>query len=123
MQNSGGGGGRVRGEDIRQLLAEQFAVTYSLNGVYDLLKPLDMAWISGRSISPHADPVKKAKIKKFVQQVEAVLPIGLRLEQVDIWLQDEMRIGQRGTQTRLCCEAWNKFTQIRGAIRSLCTRS
>jgi transposase len=45
------GDGRVRGEDIRQLLAEQFAVSYSLNGVYDLLKRLDMAWISARSIS------------------------------------------------------------------------
>ena len=58
------GGGRVRGEDIRQLLAEQFAVTYSLNGVYDLLKRLDMAWISARSVSPHADPVKQAEFKK-----------------------------------------------------------
>ena len=27
------GGGRVRGEDIRQLLSEQFAMAYSLNGV------------------------------------------------------------------------------------------
>ena len=58
------GGGRVRGEDIRQLLSEQFAVAYSLNGVYDLLKRLDMAWISARSISPHADPVKQAAFKK-----------------------------------------------------------
>jgi transposase len=39
-------------------LSAQFAVAYSLNGVYDLLKRLDMAWISARSISPHADPVK-----------------------------------------------------------------
>ena len=30
-----------------------------------------------------------------------MLPSGVRLEQVDIWFQDEMRIGQRGTQTRL----------------------
>ena len=58
------GGGRVRGEDIRQLLSEQFAVADSLNGVYDLLKRLDMAWISARSISPHADPVKQAEFKK-----------------------------------------------------------
>ena len=58
------GGGRVRGEDIRQLLAEQFAVTYSLNGVYDLLKRLDMAWITARSVSPHADPVKQAAFQK-----------------------------------------------------------
>ena len=58
------GGGRVRGEDIRQLLAEQFAVTYSLNGVYDLLKRLDMVWITARSVSPHADPVKQVEFQK-----------------------------------------------------------
>ena len=57
-------GGRVRGEDIRQLLSEQFAVAYSLNGVYDLLKRLDMAWISARSVSPNANPVKQAEFKK-----------------------------------------------------------
>jgi transposase len=33
--------------------------------------------------------------------VQAVLPIEVSLGQVDIWFQDEMRIGQRGTQTRL----------------------
>jgi transposase len=58
------GGGKVHGEAIRQLLSEQFAVAYSLNGVYDLLKRLDMAWISARSISPHADPAKQAAFKK-----------------------------------------------------------
>lgn len=58
------GGGRVRGEDIRRLLSEQFGVAYRLNGVYDLLKRLDMAWISARSISPHADPAKQAEFKK-----------------------------------------------------------
>ena len=46
------GGGRVRGEDIRQLLVQQFAVEYSLNGVYDLLKRLDIVWISARGESP-----------------------------------------------------------------------
>ena len=30
-----------------------------------LLKRLDMAWISTRSISPHADPIKQAEIKKI----------------------------------------------------------
>lgn len=34
------GGGRVRGEEIRQLLAQQFSVDYTLNGVYELLKRL-----------------------------------------------------------------------------------
>jgi transposase len=57
-------GGRVRGEDIRQLLTEQFRVVYTLNGVYELLKRLDMAWISARSVSPHANPAKQAEFKK-----------------------------------------------------------
>jgi transposase len=60
------GGGRIRGEDIRQLLAEQFEVGYTLNGVYELLKRLDMAWVSARSVSPQADPLKQAAFKKNV---------------------------------------------------------
>jgi transposase len=59
------GGGRVRGEDVRRLLAEQFGVVYRLNGVYDLLKRLDMAWITARSVSPHANAAKQAAFKKF----------------------------------------------------------
>jgi transposase len=48
------------------LLAEQFDVVYTLNGVYELLKRLNMAWISVRSVSPHANPVKQAEFKKIV---------------------------------------------------------
>ena len=58
------GGGRVRGEDIRQLLARQFGVAYSLNGVYDLMKRLGMVWISARALSPYADPVAQTEFKK-----------------------------------------------------------
>jgi transposase len=65
------GGGRVRGEEIRQLLAEQFGVVYTLNGVYELLKRLDMAWISVRSVSPNADPAKQAEFKKKLRATSA----------------------------------------------------
>jgi transposase len=58
------GGGRVRGEDIRHLLAEQFGVSYTLNGVYELLKRLDMVWISARSVSPNATSAKQTEFKK-----------------------------------------------------------
>jgi hypothetical protein len=96
------GGGRVRGEDIRHLLDEQFGVVYTLNGVYELLKRLDMVWISARSVSPNANPARQAEFKKnFDREVQAVLPPEIHLEQVGIWFQDEMRIGQRGTQTSL----------------------
>lgn len=58
------GGGRVRGEDIRQLLAGQFGVVYSLNGMYDLMKRLGLVWISARAVSAYVDPVAQAEFKK-----------------------------------------------------------
>jgi transposase len=48
------GAGRVRGEEIRQLLAEQFDVEYSLNGVYQLLKRLDMDLVSAPEVNSQA---------------------------------------------------------------------
>jgi hypothetical protein len=37
----------------------------------------------------------------FSQNVQAVLPPDVPLDHVEVWFQDEMRIGQRGTQTRI----------------------
>ena len=50
----------MRREDVRQLLVNQFGVDYTLDGVYELLKRLDMAWISARSVSPNANPARQA---------------------------------------------------------------
>lgn len=67
------GGGRIRGEEIRQLLHDQFHVDYSLNGVYHLLERLGMSWISARAISPQADLPAQAVFKK---NVHAPGPVG-----------------------------------------------
>ena len=58
----------MRGEDIRQLLARQFGVAYSLNGVYDLMKRLGMVWISASAVGPYADPVTQAEFKKTLSR-------------------------------------------------------
>ena len=49
----------------------------------------------------------------FAQEVQAVLPLEVHIEQVDIWFQDEMRIGQRGTQTRLCARKGTRPRVVR----------
>lgn len=86
----------MRREDMRQLLAEQFGVDYTLNGVYELLKRLDMTWVSARSVSPQANPLKQAAFKKpslskprpfcFVMSLSSRLRFGFRTK----------CIGQRG---------------------------
>ncbi len=57
-------GGSLTGEEIRSLVAEQFGVTYSLNGLYNLLHRAGLSWISARSKHPRRDPDAQAAFKK-----------------------------------------------------------
>lgn len=64
----------MRGEDIRQLLVEQFGVTYTLNGLSKLLKRLDMVWVSARPVSPNANRAGRAEFqKKLSLKVQATV--------------------------------------------------
>ena len=58
------GGGRIVGEDIKQMLQERFNADYHVNSVYRLLDRLDIVWITGRSIHPKADKEKQEEFKK-----------------------------------------------------------
>lgn len=58
------GGGRVVGEDIKQMLQEKFNADYHVNSVYRLLDRLDIVWITGRSIHPKADKEAQEEFKK-----------------------------------------------------------
>lgn len=59
-------GGRLIGEDIRKILMDEFNANYSLNGVYYLLKTLDMVWISSRSRHPkQSDEIQEEYKKNF----------------------------------------------------------
>jgi len=58
-------GGRLIGEDIRQLLKDHYQCEYTLNGVYDLLKALGMSWITSRSRHPKQDIQAQEAFKKL----------------------------------------------------------
>jgi transposase len=98
-------GGRVKGKEIRQMLKDRFGAEYSLSGVYDLLGRLGIVWITGRSSHPKADPEAQKDFKEnFAEKAKEVLPEGIDHNKVDIWFQDETRVGQRGTTTRIWAE-------------------
>ena len=61
------GGGRLTGNGIIAILQDQFEVNYSLNGVYALLKRLDLSWISGRSSHPKRDEQAQTDFKKVLE--------------------------------------------------------
>jgi transposase len=57
-------GGRLRAEDIRELIYSSFKVDYGLSGIYPLLHRLGYSWITARSVHPKADKSLQEAFKK-----------------------------------------------------------
>lgn len=87
-------GGRITVFEIQDLLSDSFDCCYSTSGVYTLLDRLNIVWITGRSKHPkHSEEV----IENFKEMFKDNLP---SLNNVEIWWQDECRVGQQGSLTR-----------------------
>lgn len=67
-------GGRVVGEDIKQMLQDKFNASYHVNSVYRLLKRFNMVWITGRSIHPKANKEAQEEFKKKLSRINKKMP-------------------------------------------------
>jgi transposase len=54
----------LRGRDVVHILETEFGVSYSLNGVYDLLHRLGYSSLRPRPRHENADPQKQARFKE-----------------------------------------------------------
>jgi transposase len=57
-------GGRVRCQDIVNLVCEKYGVEYSQSGMYHILNRLDFSWITSRSKHPKNDEGAMEAFKK-----------------------------------------------------------
>ena len=57
-------GGRIIGEDVVNMIEEKYNESYSVSGVYKLLKRMDMSWVSARSIHTKSDLEAQEAFKK-----------------------------------------------------------
>ena len=58
-------GGRVRGEDVKEMLLREFEIKCSLSTTYDLLHRVGLSWISSRSKHPKQNPEAQELFKKL----------------------------------------------------------
>lgn len=94
-------GGRVTVLDIQNLLANKFDCNYSRSGVYTLLDRLNIVWISGRSKHPkHSEEVIEKFKETFPEEVE-MIKSQIDSDRIEIWWQDESRVGQQGSLSRV----------------------
>jgi len=57
-------GGRLKGEDARQLLKEHFSISYSLPSTYRWLHAVGLSWITGRDCHPKMNQEAQEEFKK-----------------------------------------------------------
>lgn len=94
-------GGRITVEDIQNLLRDKFDCNYSRAGVYTLLDRINIVWISGRSKHPkHSQDVIDTYKERFPEEVEKIKK-ELDTKKIEIWWQDESRVGQQGSLSRV----------------------
>lgn len=94
-------GGRVSVEDIQILLSEKFDCNYSRSGIYTLLDRINIVWISGRSKYPkHSDDAIESFKESFPEELKN-LKAELESDKIEVWWQDESRVGQQGSLSRV----------------------
>ena len=92
---------RWRLADLCALVERRFGVRYQERGMGKLVRALGFSRISARPQHPRSDPAGAGRVqKKLPELITAAVgekALGKRLE---IWFQDEARIGQKGELTR-----------------------
>lgn len=93
---------RWRVADIAQRIGEEFGVRYSVEGVRRLLRRLGFRHVSARPVHPKADEEKQAAFRlKFPESVKEAVREKDKGKPVEIWFQDESRVGQKGMLSRV----------------------
>lgn len=94
-------GGRVTVDDIQLMLVNKFDCNYSRSGVYTLLDRLNVVWITGRSKHPKSSQEVIDNFKEtFPEEVDKIKE-ELSNHKIEIWWQDESRVGQQGSLSRV----------------------
>jgi len=94
-------GGRVTVDDIQLMLLKKFECNYSRSGVYTLLDRLNVVWITGRSKHPKSSQEAIDDFKEaFPEEIEKIKN-KIENNKIEIWWQDESRVGQQGSLSRV----------------------
>lgn len=96
---------RWRLRDLRDRILARFFVPMDERSVGRILKALSFSHISARPRHPQADAAAQAAHQEnFADLVAAAIPPAAQGKPIELWWQDEARVGQQGTLTRIWAE-------------------
>ena len=97
------GGWRWRRKDLAARIERRFGIVLAERSVGALLKRLAFRHVSVRPQHPQQDiQAFEAHKENFAALVAGAVPEAARDRPVEVWWQDEARVGQQGTMTYVC---------------------
>ena len=109
---------RWRRVDLRDRIKDRFGVVFHERSIGKLLRRLNFRRISVRPRHPETDEEEQETLKKIlVALVRAAIPDALADKAVELWYQDEARVGQQGTLTRIWAKGdeWHPASRAKGS--------
>lgn len=89
---------RWRRVDLKRVVEARFGAVMAERTIADLLRARGFRHLSVRPRHPNCDEaVQEAFKKTFAAQVAQIIPETAQAKPIEIWFQDEARIGQKGT--------------------------
>jgi transposase len=105
---------RWRRIDLVERIKARFSISLNVRTVGRLLRALDFRRISVRPQHPQSDDVAQEAFQKdFPELAAAAIPEPARDKPVEIWWQDEARVGQQGTLTRIWAKRGTRPRAVR----------
>ena len=92
---------RWRRADLATVIAQRFDVTLAERTAGTLLRRLGIVRLSVRPRHPAHDAAAQSVRKNFAELVAAAIPERARRQPIELLWQDEARVGQQGTLTRV----------------------
>jgi transposase len=87
--------------DFQSELKDKFCQYYGISTIWYKLKELKLSWITVRKQHPKSDLKAQEEFKKKIplkiKEIQQQYPD----KQIEVWFQDEARVGQHGTLTRI----------------------
>jgi putative transposase len=101
------------GRDLRRILEQEFGIVMGLQAVYDLLHRLGFSSLMPRPQHKDADEDLQAIFREVVaDQIQAIREAHPD-EQVQVWFEDEARLGQQGTLARVWARRGSRPRRVR----------
>lgn len=88
-------------EDFKEAIFKKFSISFCLSTIWNKLQIIGYSWITVRPKHPKSNIEEQEEFKKKTPEIIQAIQKSHPGKTIEVWFEDEARIGQQGTLTRI----------------------